>query len=512
MYHSKGRCLFLCYVKLLQIPVPEVSAIAMTISKLETLPQHDRSIRSSALNPRPILRLQAMRAAEMAAMKCGSSVDDLMEKAGKVAASITRSFAGNMPALILCGPGNNGGDGYVLARYLAEWGIPVSVAAYSEPKTEAAKKARSLFSGKVTSLDEAEAAPLLIDALFGVGMSRSLDNALLSKLTALSKSASLRIAIDVPSGVDTDKGSLLSDIPAFDLTIAIGALKPAHRLEPSATICGRVAVGDIDLTISNPDLIEIPKPCLAAPTPADYKYSRGYVAITAGAMAGASLLSAVAAQRAGAGYVALLGGETISGPMALVHRSWSREALADERINALVIGPGLGRDELGVQRLSMALDTSHPLVLDADALFLLSREGLDCLRNIQQPTIITPHEGEFKRLFEGISGDKLTRVTKAAALSGLVVVLKGADTVIATPDGRAAISQPAVSWLANAGTGDVLSGICGAMLARGMDPFDAACTAVWLHGEAARLAGPGMIADDLIHHLRSAFVEVTVAS
>lgn len=484
--------------------------MSIPISELKKLPVHDQEVMALSPNPRPILSLKEMRAAEMAAMKRGASVDDLMEKAGKVAAEIAKCFSGSMPTLILCGPGNNGGDGYVVARYLSEWGIPISVAALSEPKTEASKKARSLYKGKVVPLDEAEPAPLLIDALFGVGMSRPLDETLISRLKILAKAASLRIAIDVPSGINTDNGELLSDIPSFDLTIAIGALKPAHRLEPAATLCGRVAVGDIGLILPKPSLMEIAKPCLAAPTASDYKYSRGYVAVTAGAMAGASLLSATAAQRAGAGYVALFGGETNAGTMALVHRSWSREALADERINALVIGPGLGRDELGWQRLSMALDTSHPLILDADALFLLKREGLDCLRNIHQPTIMTPHEGEFQRLFSGIDGDKLTRVKKAAALSGLVVVLKGADTVIATPDGRAAISQPAVSWLANAGTGDVLSGICGAMLARGLEPFEAACAAVWLHSEAARLAGPAMIADDLIEHVRSALIEVTV--
>ena len=441
---------------------------------------------------RPILTGAAMRAAEDAVMAAGVSVHTLMERAGAAVAEAAWRFAGVPPTLILCGPGNNGGDGYVAARHLAERGVPVRVAAPDEPRTEAARVAREGWTGPVETLADAHPAPLLIDCLYGTGLKRGLEDAESDRLLALAGAARLRIAVDLPSGIATDDGAILSPVPDYELTIALGALKPAHRLQPAARHCGRVAVADIGLGTIATDLIEISRPHLPAPGPDDHKYTRGMVAVVGGAMPGAAFLSASAAQRL-AGYVTLGGAQDRApgGTLALVHR----EGLDDGRIGAVVVGPGLGRDAVAADRLEEALRCGHPLLIDADALMLLGDPGR--LRALSHIPILTPHEGEFAALFGPLAGSKVDRARAAAVRANAVVVLKGADSVVAHPDGRAAIAPPAPGWLASAGTGDVLSGIvAGLMPAR--DPFDAACAGLWVHAEAARLAGPGLIADDLL--------------
>ncbi|SNS76596.1 yjeF C-terminal region, hydroxyethylthiazole kinase-related/yjeF N-terminal region [Sphingomonas laterariae] len=447
---------------------------------------------------RPILTAAETRAAEEAIFAAGTPVIDLMEKAGAAVAEAAWRFAAMPPTLILCGPGNNGGDGYVVARHLAERGVHVRVATAGEPRTEAAKVMRARWDGPVEPIAGARPAPLLIDGLFGTGLARALDDELVHHVARLAVAAKLRIAIDLPSGVETDSGALLSAVPHFDLTVALGALKPAHLLQPAASRCGRVAVADIGLA-AHAKAWEVARPHLAAPGAADHKYTRGLVTVIGGAMPGASLLAAMAAQRAGAGYVVLTG-EGSGGPHALVRRD-EAEALADTRTGAVVIGPGLGRDAGARRRLRAALGAGHPLVIDADGLALLADGGLSHLRRLAVPAVLTPHEGEFRRLFGEPAGSKIDRARDAAARSGAVVVLKGADSVVAHPDGRVAVAAAAPAWLASAGTGDVLAGIMGAMIARGLDPFTAAQAALWLHGDAAERAGAGLIADDLPAHL-----------
>ena len=453
---------------------------------------------------RPILTAAEMRAAEEATIATGTPVETLMERAGEAVAEAAWRYAATPPTLIVCGPGNNGGDGYVAARFLKERGVPVRVAATGEPRTDAARAARSLWTGPVEDFTAARPAPLLIDALFGTGLARPLDGAMSAKLLDLAAAARLRIAVDLPSGVSTDDGVLLSPVPDYDLTIALGALKPAHRLQPSASRCGLVATADIGLGAIDARTVEIALPSLPPPTPGDHKYSRGMVAIAAGPMEGAALLAATAAQRI-AGYV-LVAGSLSGGPAALVRRPAPDAAalaklLDDERIGAVVIGPGLGRDREARKRLDAALSSGRPLILDADALVLLGDGGLGRLRRLAQPAILTPHEGEFAKLFGDLPGSKLDRARAAAAKARAIILLKGADSVVAHPDGRAAIAPPAPAWLATAGTGDVLAGLIAAIRARGLDPYEAAQAALWLHGEAARLAGPGLIADDLAHHI-----------
>ncbi|MEG3165608.1 NAD(P)H-hydrate dehydratase [Sphingomonas sp. PB2P19] len=509
-----------------------------------------------------------MRAAEDAS---GESVTVLMDRAGTAIAAAIRRLAGNNEILIICGPGNNGGDGYVVARVLAAGGATVRVAALGEPKTDAAEAARAGWSGPVEAFAEATPAPVLIDALFGTGLTRPLDtpntspakagaqlgNAIDSahgspnwapasagegrvagerpplnrspaeagaqlesssasarqpwtpasvgerpiaeKLHHLSTTANLTIAIDLPSGLATDTGAALSKPPVFDVTLALGAAKPSHLLQPAARYCGDIRVLDIGIPIASETHVLSP-PLLARPGPDAHKYTRGMVAIIAGAMPGASELAALAAMHAGAGYATLLG-DTSGPPHALVRAPLSDHALENDRIGALIIGTGLGRSDYARSLLDSALATNHPLVIDGDALRLLTP---DRIATLDAPAILTPHTGEFDVLFGKSDADKIIRTRAAAKAANAVIVFKGADTVIAAPDGRVRIAPAASDWLSTAGTGDVLAGAIGAMLAAGLDPFEAAAAGVWLHADAARRLGPAFIADDLAVALQKA--------
>lgn len=451
----------------------------------------------------PILTAAEMRAAEQAVIDAGTSVETLMERAGAAAAEAIWAYAEPLPTLILCGPGNNGGDGYVIARHLKERGVPVRVAALGEPQSDAARQARSRWDGEVEAFEDVEPALLLIDALFGTGLTRPLAAAAASALERLASAASVRVAVDLPSGVATDDGSILSPVPDYDLTVTFGALKLSHLLQPAARHMGRLVVADIGVEAES-RLRAIGRPRLAPPGSDDHKYSRGYVAVMGGEMPGASALTAAAALRAGAGYVRLMADAAIAGvPQAVVQ---GRAPIDDERIGALVIGPGLGRGAKAKPLLGEALHSDRPMVLDADALFLLAGD-LERLHRLPHSPILTPHAGEFERLFGSIEGSKVNQARHAAEAAKAVVIFKGADTVVAAPDGRAAIALPASPYLASAGTGDVLSGIVAAMRARGLEAFNAAVAAVWLHGRAAKTLGADLIADDLVEALPAALAE-----
>jgi hydroxyethylthiazole kinase-like uncharacterized protein yjeF len=457
---------------------------------------------------RPILTAAEMRAAEARAVAAGTPVETLMERAGTSAAEAIRRYAGSVPTLVLCGPGNNGGDGYVIARRLREAGVSVRVAALGAPKAGAAAAARAAWDGPVEEIAAASPAPVLVDALFGTGLTRSLDPALAAELARLAAAARVRVAVDLPSGTATDDGTVLSPVPDCDLTITFATLKPSHLLQPAARHMGRIVVADIGITAAS-RLREVGRPHLPPPGPDDHKYTRGYAAILAGEMPGASALTASAAARAGAGYVRLIASNHVAGtPDAVVQADGpARAFVADQRIAALAIGPGLGRTARAEALLDCALASEHPLVLDADALVLLTGRGGEALAGLAATPILTPHAGEFARLWRDGEGSKVERARAAAAAWQAVFVFKGADTVVAAPDGRAAIAAPAPAWLASAGTGDVLTGVAVAVRARGFDPFEAACAAVWLHGRAAELAGPALVADDLVAALPAALAE-----
>ncbi len=448
----------------------------------------------------PVLTAAEMRAAEDTAIAAGAGVDALMQRAGAGVADAVRRLAGVNEVLVLCGPGNNGGDGYVAAARLHAAGRAVRVAATGEPRSPAAIAARGLWTGAVEPLATTAPAPVVVDALFGTGLSRALDGEVAAALARLVAAASLAIAVDVPSGVSTDDGAVLGEVPVMHVTLALGAAKPAHLLQPAASRCGAVRLLAIGVdarseahVLSHPDL---PPPAVDA-----HKFTRGMVAVVRGRMAGAAQLAATAAMHADAGYVELLGPTIPGAPHALVRRRCDDAALADPRIGAVLIGPGLGRDDEARTLLDRVLATAHPLVVDGDALHLITPQRL---RARGGTMILTPHAGEFAALFGAPDVDKLTAARAAATQSGATVVFKGPDTVIATPDGRAILADAESSWLSTAGSGDVLAGAIAAMLAGGRAPIDAAAAGVWLHAAAARQLGPAFVADDLATALAGA--------
>jgi len=446
--------------------------------------------RGGGMMGRPILTAEAMRAAEQTAIDAGTSVKELMERAGVALEEAVYRFAGPTPAVILCGPGNNGGDGYVAARHLANRGMKVRIATLSEPKSEAAMSARSQWQGEVETLsDSTSGEPLIIDALFGTGLKRGLEGAVAQQLSRLCQSALIKVACDLPSGVETDSGAERSAVPTFDMTVTFGALKPAHLLHPAMHRCGRLVLADISIA-SDTSWHEIARPLLPPLDPGGHKYDRGLIHALAGAMPGAIALAANAAARAGAGYVRVSTSRPIEGlPSAIVQID--NAPVNDERIGCLLVGPGLGD---APQVLTLALTSKAPKVIDADAITHLGEPE----RLKGQDAIITPHEGEFRKLFGELPGTKPERALEAARRSGAVVVYKGPDTLIASPDGRVGFAPAAPAWLASAGTGDVLAGVVAAVRARGLPAFEAACAGVWLHGRAAEIAGPQLIADDLV--------------
>lgn len=437
---------------------------------------------------RPILTAAAMAEAERAAIEAGTPIETLMERAGAGLAEAAYRFSGGMPALILCGPGNNGGDGYVAARHLAARGVTVAVAALGDPRSEAARWARSGWGGEVTSIADTAPAPLLIDALFGTGLKRGLEESVFHSFSDLTGKAKLIVACDLPSGVDADSGVILSPIPVADMCVTFGALKPAHRLARSMHHCGRVALADIGIEVGG-DWHEIGKPAVPPLNPDGHKYTRGLVHALAGKMPGAIALAALAASKAGAGYVRVSTSRSIDSlPAAIVQTDTA--SINDPRIGCLLVGPGMGDIP---QLLTLALTSNAPKVIDADAIAAVGEPG----RLQGQDAILTPHAGEFARLFGELQGSKAEQAQRAAELSGAVIVYKGSDTIVAALDGRVGFAPPAPAWLATAGTGDVLAGIIAAMRARGLGAFEAACAGVWLHGRAAEIAGRRMIADDL---------------
>lgn len=437
-----------------------------------------------------ILSVAEVQAAEQALVDAGTSVDALMQVAGRGAAEWVWRIAAGRPVTVLCGPGNNGGDGYVIAEVLRERGLAVRVVAAIPPRTPAALKAATLYRGEVLGPDDAPpAGEVLVDCLFGSGLVRALAQPQAALLGALAASHRHRIAIDVPSGVESDSGLALNPgLPAYDLTVALGAWKFAHVLMPASAAMGALRLVGIGLAPVEGAARMLARPSFTAPPADAHKYRRGFLGVVGGEMPGAAILAATAAQGAGAGYVKLLAPHAHAFPPAdlVTDRGFLSEALGDGRLAALLVGPGLGRHADARERLAECLASPIPAVLDADALVLL---GARLLAEREAPVISTPHEGELialERAFdcEGF-GSKVDRARDLARVSGMVIVAKGPDTVIAAPDGRMICAPRATSWLSTAGTGDVLAGAIASRLAAGADPFAAACEGVWLHGEAA---------------------------
>jgi ADP-dependent NAD(P)H-hydrate dehydratase / NAD(P)H-hydrate epimerase len=456
-----------------------------------------------------VLTAAEMRAAEQVLIERGVSVSELMLRAGRGAADWIWRIAMGRSVTVLCGPGNNGGDGYVIAETLRARGLAVRVVAPLPPATDAAREARGAWQGAVAPQFDGARAGVFVDCLFGSGLSRPLDPAHDGLLAALAASHELTIAIDLPSGVATGDGALLGAAPRCDVTLALGAWKPAHFLMPAMARMGTLQLVDIGIEPVAGAARLFGRPRLAAPEPDAHKYSRGLLGVIAGEMPGAALLAASAAARAGAGYVKLLANGPIAAPASLViEQRPLAEVLSDPRWSALLVGPGLGRGEAARDRLAAVLHRRVPAVIDADALHLLDDdllEGVDTSR-----VLLTPHEGELAalcRTFGVPEGDKRTRAQALADTTGLTVLAKGPDTLLAAP-GRLAFFARAPSWLSVAGTGDVLAGIAASRMALGLTLFEAAGQAVWLHAEAARAAGAALTADDIALSVSTAYTQL----
>lgn len=486
-----------------------------------------------------LLACARMAEADRSAMRLGVSGLELMETAGRAVADAAADmvhFSGRV--LVLCGPGNNGGDGFVAARYLAARGRAVSVAMLGSRDRLSGDAAvmADRYDGAIVPLSKAspDGVALVIDAVFGAGLNRGITEGseVAELFDAIGRQGSKVLAVDVPSGLDGDTGSAMGAVLPADTTVTFFRRKPGHVLLPGRELCGHVIVADIGIPSkvlehafepAGEPMTWVNAPSLWTAAVPDarvgqHKYSRGHTVVVSGevGMSGAARLAARSALRIGSGLV------TVAAPPGAMAAHASqfnavllsqaqtpdalRELLADRRKNSVVIGPGLGNTAEAFDRVIAVLEAKRAaLVLDADALSCAAANR-DMLfsaisRRQDRNVVLTPHEGEFTRLFGEMPGGKLERARQAAAKSGAVVLLKGADTVVAAPDGRAAINENAPPWLATAGSGDVLSGMIGGLLAQRMPAFEAANAAVWMHGEAGAQFGQGLIAEDIVEML-----------
>ena len=459
-----------------------------------------------------VLSVAQMQAAEVALIAGGTSVDALMERAGRGAGEWVRRIAAGRSVTVLCGPGNNGGDGWVIAQYLHEHGNPVQAMAARDPMTDAARNARGLYRGPIIPADAAASGDVLVDCLFGSGLARPLPDDLYALLCHLAARHPQRIAIDVPSGVESDSGAALNPgLPDWTLTVALGAWKHAHFAMPACATMGALRLVDIGVAAVDGAGQALTRPRLAAPSADAHKYRRGLVGVIGGEMPGAAMLACMAAQRAGAGYVRLCrdAQPAAAVPPELVLTNDLAGMLADGRTAALLVGPGLGRSDAAARTLAAVLATGRPCVVDADALMLLRPAMLN--GGGRSACVLTPHDGEMAVL-EGSFGLPATglrrdRARALAAQTGAVVVLKGPDTVIAAPDSRLIVAPSASPWLSVAGTGDVLAGTVASRLATHSDALRAASEGLWLHGAAARLCGAAFTAGELAQAIRPALQE-----
>lgn len=488
--------------------------------------------------PVELLTTEEMARADRLTIEAGTPGEVLMETAGEgVADRVERKFHNARSFAVLCGPGNNGGDGFVAARHLKTRGHKVRLALLGDRdrlKGDAATMA-ARWDGPIEPMtpDVWSDANVAIDALFGAGLARPLDGEAARIVEALNETGGPVAAVDVPSGIDGTTGEVRGVAVQAALTVTFCRYKPGHLLLPGRLHCGDLALIDIGIADHTINQIEpmtfindregwtshFPWPQLGG-----HKYDRGHTLVVSGPAdaTGAARLGARAALRVGAGLV------TVASPSdalainaaqltaVMVRVADGAEGIArlleDTRKNAVLIGPGVGVGPQTRDKVMAVLESPAEAVLDADALtsFAGSAKTLcAAIKERQAPVVITPHEGEFARLFgDTVRGSKLERARAAATLSGAVVLLKGTDTVIAAPDGLAFINDNAPPWLATAGSGDVLAGLVTGLLAQGMEPLWAACAGVWVHGMAAQIVGPGLIAEDLPEAMPKALWEV----
>jgi hydroxyethylthiazole kinase-like uncharacterized protein yjeF len=483
-----------------------------------------------------ILSTAEMAEADRLTIAGGIAGRALMENAGK---AVAQAVAGRQSAggrvVVLAGPGNNGGDGFVAARLLAERGYPVTVllvGALDKLKGDAATAAKAWDRGVAAAKPgELAGADIVIDALFGAGLDRPVSGLAQAMIEAVNAQAAPVVAVDLPSGVNGATGAVMGAAIKAQQTVTFFRKKPGHLLMPGRAYCGKVSVAPIGIPATvlerihprtSENVPELWRAKFSVPRAQGHKYDRGHAVVVSGPSwsTGAARLAARGALRAGAGLV------TIASPrealavnaaanLAIMVRPVDGAAelarfLADPRLNAVAIGPGLGVSDATCELVLAALSGERTVVIDADAITSFAKSPQRLATALKErgerATILTPHEGEFSRYFHTLDADtkvgsKLERARRAAELIGAVVLLKGPDTVVAGPDGRASIAANAPAFLATAGAGDVLTGITAGLLAQRMPAFEAASAAVWLHGEAACAFGLGLIAEDLPEQL-----------
>jgi hydroxyethylthiazole kinase-like uncharacterized protein yjeF len=478
-----------------------------------------------------VLTTSEMERADRLSIAAGTPGFALMLSAGQAIAEAAGDLVEEGPILVVAGPGNNGGDGFVAAAELAAQGREVSVILMCERdvlRGDAASAAKGWKYPVLPFNPQAIGKPaLIIDALFGAGLSRQVADEPSEMIEAINANGAPVLAVDLPSGVNGTSAEIMGKAVRATETVTFFRKKPAHLLLPGRQYCGRVRVADIGIDArvleeirpqSFENTPQFWRKAFPVPRIDGHKYARGHALVVCGNLAstGAARLSARAALRAGAGLVTLLSPRdalaiNAAALTAVMVRPVDNavqfaDLLNDKRLNACVIGPGAGIGKRTVDFVHTALAAKRAIVLDADALTSFADAPEHLFGAIKgspdAQVVLTPHEGEFPRVFSDISNkhpgrSKLERVRAAAERSGAVVLLKGADTTVASPDGRATIAANAPPWLATAGSGDVLAGIVAGLMAQGVPAFEAASTGVWMHGEAAREAGPGLISEDL---------------
>jgi hydroxyethylthiazole kinase-like uncharacterized protein yjeF len=464
--------------------------------------------------PRQILTVAETAAADKAAIAAGAPGTVLMERAGAAIAEAVSARFERQPATVLCGPGNNGGDGYVAARLLQARGWPVEVRATGAPTAADAQAARAQWIGPVGSLDGRPPEGLCIDALYGAGLSRPLDGAAAALAQRLAATPERVAAVDVPSGVAGDTGRPLGPSVCAGLTVTFHSKKPAHVLEPGRSRCGEVVVADIGLPPTTSRLFEngpelwggrFPWPAVDA-----HKHARGRLIVVSGDAwsTGAARLAARGGLRIGAGLVTVFSPRDAL-PVNAAHleavmlRGFDTDLELEggaKDVDAAVIGPAAGATEATLLNVLALARTGAALVIDADGITVFRDDPEELFSVLDRDDVLTPHPGEFERLFSGLlagAPERITAARRAAERAGAVVLLKGPDTVVAAPDGRAAVNVNGAPWLATAGSGDVLAGFIGGLIAQGMESFEAACAGAWVHAEAGEMHGPGLISEDL---------------
>ncbi len=476
-----------------------------------------------------LLTVEQMSRADASAVEAGVPSLTLMENAGaSVVREIRRRWT-RRRVVVLCGPGNNGGDGFVIARLLKDINWPVRLGLLldkSKLKGDAAVNADA-WDGDCEPVTPAllDGAKLVVDALFGAGLTRDIDGAAAEVIASVNDSGLPVVAVDMPSGVGGNTGEVRGIAPQAALTVTFFCKKPGHLLMPGRGLCGETVVTDIGIPASvldelNPNNYEngpaLWRDVIPTPGPESHKYTRGHLLVIGGGdMTGAARLSAAGARRTGLGML------TIAAPIAAVPIYQAGEPgnlvtalpddgdisplLAERKRSAVLVGPGAGATQTTRRHVVEAVKSGLPQVLDADALTAFEDDLESLTRWINAPCIMTPHAGEFSRLFKN-QQDKLSNCLNAAAKSSAVVLLKGFDTVVAAPDGRAVINANASSDLATAGAGDVLAGIIAGFLAQGVPAFEAAAAGAWFHGEAGKRMGRGLIAEDLPDYLHEMFM------